>query len=386
MCPNHPPAGPVENIYNKVILPLAWSSPLVRKCVLAAAAAHLKLHGDGWNPTALETRGAALRCFSRCLGREALTLTCYEILSSILMLCFCDTSDNCRPDWTKHLHGANQIVNRPFLRHCLEENTTATTFIAQYFAEQNILTYTALTPHAQENTLLESALTWLRIVGKPDNEIDCSTGCSKELMTIILEICQRIRTQAQSNSSTRLFSDSTWKRSTEKRLQCLVQVIPVQTSDPADQRHSHSALDSNAMFQASEIFRLAALIMLEYLNPPTEPRDVQKYVRQIVDILGEMPIQPAGQRSSVMWPLFIASCHATKDEDRSSILQRFIRHESQKRFGNILPVRRVVEQVWKQNDLQGGNAATQTHLTRENAIQFTWERAMEVTGLSVSLA
>lgn len=96
----------------------------------------------------------------------------------------------------------------------------------------------------------------------------------------------------------------------------------------------------------------------------------------------QCPIDPGGRRSSSLWPLFIAACHVSTDEDRVYVLERFHGIESRKRFGNIRPVRKVVEHVWKMRDLRADLVGNE----RDKADRcFEWEDAMALLGSNLSL-
>ncbi|KAH8810653.1 fungal-specific transcription factor domain-containing protein [Xylogone sp. PMI_703] len=404
MCPTCALIDARDNGHRNVIIPVSMSSSLLLKSVLAVAANHLRFHDPRHRITALQYRGYTLKTLQQLLQGETHKISKIELLSTILMLCFFDISDGCKPGWMEHLDGANKVLTQLSSQNNTRSDEAVLSFLGQYFASHNILAYTALAhpTKEREQSLLQGGMCWLKMIQRPEQEIDCIVGCSTELLTIILELSQRIRSQKDTISPQERHQIFLWKVETERRLTTLVQtpLIPPRTSSsspsPADSQGISTLLNT------AESFRKATLILLQYLCPSlslvsTRQSTIKTCVREILDLMSSCPISPVGARSSSLWPYFIAACHVTEDQDRIFVLRRFDEMESRKRFGNIRPVREVVECAWKQSDLRadGINGIVEwsnsqdSGLGRDNNAKrqksFVWEEAMALLGINLSL-
>jgi hypothetical protein len=58
-----------------------------------------------------------------------------------------------------------------------------------------------------------------------------------------------------------------------------------------------------------------------------------------------------GPMGALLWPLFIASCEASTEEDRDLALITFRGIERRQKMNNIMRAREVVQEVWKRVDL-----------------------------------
>lgn len=260
-------------------------------------------------------------------------------------------------------------------------STAVITFLAQYFASHNIMAYTALADPTKEKALKIGGRFWLSQITRPEQEIDSIIGCSTELMTIILDICSRVRksrSYGMSVSEEQKADQSDWKRNMESRLLLLEQHVTYSSgTTAATARLQHTAT----------AFRDAAMILLQYLNPEATSASASNIktgplVKSIFSLLEKCPIDPSGSRSSSLWPFFIAACHVDTEEQRLFVLKRFYIMENKKRFGNITPVREVIECVWKRKDLR----ADEANPRNENGIGcFEWEDAMAFLGSNLSL-
>jgi hypothetical protein len=394
-----------DNGYRNVIIPISVSSPLLLKSVLAVAANHLRFQDPSYRIAALEYRGITLKNLQLSLQCETGTVSQPELLSTILMLCFFDISDGCKSDWMDHLDGASKVLTQ--LSASSQErraNRAILSFIGEYFASHNIMAYTALAhpTRERERTLLEGGLNWLSLINRPDQEIDCVVGCSKELMSIILEVSQKIRHQHMASTAQERHDIFLWKMRTENRILELNQEIAT-SSDSVTRPLNNPTQSLSTLRYTAEAFRHATLILLQYLAPTSSSpvatqTAIQTSVRTILDLVSRCPISPIGARSSSLWPNFVAACHVTADEDRVLVLSRFHEMESRKRFGNIRPVREVVECVWKQADLRADGAGTpgvggdettglpgELRGNEEVKRCFVWEEAMALMGINLSL-
>jgi len=359
---------------------MSVQSSLLMTSVLAVAANHLGFQDPRYSAIAFQYKGSTLKSLRRILTADWRTTSESELLGTILMLCFLEISDQCHPNWMAHLDGANAIIGRPSITQDTYSDPILSCFIAPYFAAHNIMAYTAVANPALEPRLLEGGRHWLSKINRPCQEIDCIIGCSKELLSIILETSLQIRRLKKNTSPCKLRQARAWKDTTERKLGNLKQEIPGDWSSEQPPSSFHSVI---AAWNTAEAFRHATVLLLQYLDDQDSCHEstIQSCVHTILELVKQCPIHEHGARSSSFWPFFIAACHSTREQDRVYVLNRFRALERPKRFGNIRPARKVIEHVWKQRDLR----ADDTDQERCGVRCFEWEDAMAQLGSNISL-
>lgn len=260
--------------------------------------------------------------------------------------------------------------------------------LGQYLSAYSVLAYATLVDDAEESIILQGASYWLTKIARPAQEVQCFTGCSHELLWIILDICAKFRAGRKNRHGPGPEEDlRLWKMQTEARLQSLVQWTPTELSSRFQAACSppshHTGRDIlNAPARTAECFRLAALILIQHLDSEasldTNPI-VAESVQSILKLMEEgthLPAEGKSGRSSYLWPYFIAACHVKSDDDRSFILARL---EQMRQLGASIsktvlePIRDIVELVWKQQDLK---RHAYVGVLEDEGGAFEWESVM----------
>ncbi|EXJ89831.1 hypothetical protein A1O3_02898 [Capronia epimyces CBS 606.96] len=347
--------------------------------VLAVAANHIGLHNPRYHIIASQYKGSTLKSIRRLLAADWQTTSKSELLSTLLMLCYAEISDQCRPEWLVHMHGANAIARQPPVVQATDSDAILSGFIAPYFAAHNILAYTAVADPALEPRLVDGGRHWLSRIKRSHWEIDSSIGCSAELLSIILDITVRIRHLKRNPDLSTRTQARVWKNKTERLLRNLRQELP---GNVICDRPSSSYPDVSTVKIGAEAFRQGAVLFLQYLEEDSfHEAKIQHCVDTILALMKQCPVKEHGGRSSVFWPFFLAGCHSTKEGDRAYVLDRFRLLERPKRYGNTRPARKVIEHVWKQRDLGADEPCQQKCGSR----CFEWEDAMVQLGSTISL-
>lgn len=114
-------------------------------------------------------------------------------------------------------------------------------------------------------------------------------------------------------------------------------------------------VDENAVLKIAELYRLAALIYSERAcrGKIQSSAEMAQLVRNAFEILGELRVCTAP------WPLFIVGCEAETDSQRSLMFQLLERSAHHRKSDNILWVKKLIQGIWKQDDL-----STYSHLTK----------------------
>lgn len=258
------------------------------------------------------------------------------------------------------------------------------TFLAGFLASHSVLAYTTfLNPH-DATFLFRGATYWLGKIARLAQEIDNYTNCSTELLSIILEICHRVRQTMTCNASCECSSLRVWKQKTQSRLLHLTQVHP---SIQATSSSASIKLFSNPITEyppplstvdrTAEAFRHATLILLQYLDTDysLESNPITKESISIILSLmnAGVPIPPPGKsgRSVFLWPYFIAACHVQSEEDRTVILRNLQELDgiaATVSNNAVSLMKDIIAGVWKQRDLRGGESRTRGGLNGRNCL------------------
>lgn len=401
-----------SNPYRHVLLPMALQSQGLFHATLAISANTLRLTSPTYAVIALEHQREALKHLIRLINAENKdTKTLDEILGLVLMLCWFDISDGCRPSWIKHLRGFRGLLAQH--QHVVRTDgfhaRGLERFFTQYFLFHLVLAKTTF--HAEDTSLgndtlvnkakgeaiqydshparlgSTSTLSLGRV--KPEqvspstllmslylshdalDEVDLYMGFSNALLLLLNEIAELHTSISEFRSTTTIENQHPMlvrarriKRSLDKLIQ---QPPPLHGIPEIEQKRL-------AILAIAETYRIGALLFLhEVLNSAGTATLANRLFRHsdrasyISSILGLVDANKSGLVHMAilpLWPLFIAGCCADAESDRLKTIEIFELMENQHRFGNIAPAHQVVEMTWRQRDLSRDQVPvpTTTHL------------------------
>ncbi|KAK6953916.1 hypothetical protein Daesc_003878 [Daldinia eschscholtzii] len=218
-----------------------------------------------------------------------------------------------------------------------------------------------------------------RLVGPGFNNeldrIDTHQGFSNRLLLIINDICD-LRDASKSDE---LDYQHTDPQALEQRvvgiqskLETLSQIPPISNRSAWEVDMDHDARIESEEFErklemielTAESNRLAALLFLDETCATHLPHIIPqcRKIRSVIiqDILTKVQkICETGPITAALpiWPVFVAGCMASTDDDRLQVMQIFDKFQSQKKFGSIPPALEVIQMVWRQRDLDLGLGA-----------------------------
>lgn len=120
-----------------------------------------------------------------------------------------------------------------------------------------------------------------------------------------------------------------------------------------DERSSHPLKRSCALATA-ELYRLAALLYLQRVSPMVGD-DVSR-AHYLYQAYGSLEILDV---ASSPWPIYVIACESRLEEQRMTMLRILQDMERTRNVGNIEVMRKLVEFIWKQNDLQADSVKDQ---------------------------
>lgn len=172
-----------------------------------------------------------------------------------------------------------------------------------------------------------------------------SLGCSVEIMEIIHHINQlrAIATRTQIEKTEGHFERPSvmWTfQGLQDRLFRLKQQPP--TDDTL-----RSVKDQTKIQLTAEFYRIAAILYLRAICPHVDATNqTPVWLDSAFEVLAGLEI------CTSPWPLFVVACECRTDKQRIVILRTLDRMDQDRKIGNVLVLRDLIENYWKQKDLQ----------------------------------
>lgn len=283
-----------------------------------------------------------------CLLRETLADIHYanEALMTCVILCSLEIASGCRPDWVQHAQGAFAIIDS--FANLIDSQILF--FVYSYFRFRAVFFLTTSSrEQADDDSHNMSALQCPPEIGL---DIDLSSGirdkiqphmgCSLSLLDIIAKttrLVQRKRHLRQSGHSS---------LTCEEDLRCQAMSIRSQLDSLTEENPSAS----DYLATCAECFRMAADLFLQLACdiPPCQ-LTLQEQLDRLLGRIGRVIHEGQERQLFPMWPLFLAGCLSTTDEDRLRVLDYFSVLLHQWPISNIPMVREATETIWKSRDL-----------------------------------
>jgi hypothetical protein len=324
-----------------------FQGPLL-SAVLAISAAELAQNvpnGRGYQALSVQYKVRALHELQQALldsqGSEGNLLTC-------VLLASLDIAHGSCPTWLHHLQGALALLES--FGTSIDPNVAD--FVLQYFRFRYILMETTQPSH-EDDPYRQAMATLARAeasLAHARKSVDEQIGCSMDLVDIINEI---------SSLSTQISKDDDAKG---KEIEQRIDRLPPQ--DSADDYLSKSA----------ESFKIATQIYLRlvcYNTPITHPSILEPHEALLL-CLSDIIVE--GQRRSFpMWPLFLAGCACSSDQQRKVVLDHFALLDSQWPISNISAVWNALKLIWHTRDLHASSANQDW---REVVHKFGWKLSL----------
>ncbi|RGP61119.1 hypothetical protein FLONG3_10618 [Fusarium longipes] len=329
-----------RNGFRTSVIPRMFQGPLLN-AVLSMSAAEWTQNstpGKDYHGLSMQYKVQALHELQESLldpqNSEVNILTCV-LLASLEIA-------HGRPTWLRHLDGALALLES-FTR--IDSDVAA--FVLQYFRFRYILMETTKTTH---HDTLNQATSLARIEASLSNDtsnlVDEQIGCSMELVDIINEISLLDMSKDQLNKGQEI----------EQRIEESLQ-------DSTDYYLSRSA----------ESFRVAAQVYLRFVcynTSITHPSIVNLH-ESLLSCLSDIIVKGQTRRSFPMWPLFMAGCACSSDQQRKIVLDHFTLLDSKWPISNISAVWNALKLIWYTRDLQSTNQDW-----REVVHKFGWKLSL----------
>lgn len=333
-----------RNLFRTSVMPrvLLHQGPLLFT-VLALSAAEWAQNvvDDGRNYNLLSARYKvqALHELQSCLGSAEST---EENLLTCVLLASLEIADGSRPTWLRHLLGALALLDN----FSTSIDPAVAKFVLQYFRFRYILMETTQPrriadpddPYHHAMSRIAQAEYTLPILHGANNLVDEHIGCSMELVDIINHI------SALSLAAGPRREMSMVQRQSECRLleQRILKLCP-EIDD----------MSNEYLLKSAESFQVAAQIYLRLtcLDAEITHASILEPHAKLLKWLSEIIVEGQPRRSFPMWPLFIAGCTCSSDEQRKTVIGLFSILDGQWPLSNISAIWNAVRTVWHTRDL-----------------------------------
>ncbi|CAM1507804.1 Fc.00g046520.m01.CDS01 [Cosmosporella sp. VM-42] len=365
-----------RNLFRTSVMPrvLYEKGPLL-STVLAMSAAewgqNVVLSGRDYRALSTRYKVRALEELQRCL---CATENAEENLLTCVLLASLEIAEGSRPTWLRHLQGATALLDN----FATSIDPAVTNFALQYFRFRYILLKTtepkgltevppsdgheASYDHAMDRLAeTESALPFMH---DSEGVIDEHLGCSVKLVDIINQISAL---SLATNDETELSRDPLYTEGQHLEHR-LMQTKCWTAGDAPDEYLTKSA----------ECFRIAAQIYLRlvcYDASITHPSVLEPH-RRLLACLSDIIIEGQTRRLFPMWPLFIAGCTCSSDEQRKAVLNHFTTLDSQWPISNIAAVWKAVRTIWQARDLASPQTSSKQQDWQEIIHKFGWKLSL----------
>ncbi|ROW07452.1 hypothetical protein VMCG_03923 [Cytospora schulzeri] len=329
-----------NNGFRLELLPIAltgssYAAQGLRSAILALSAFHR--HGPG---AALPYKIQALQLLSHSLDKES----SYDVpiesqLAASMMLCVYNVFDEAEGKWHLHLNGSRSLLHR---YADMKGGKLDYGFLNTWFLYHEILgAFSQPHKHQYEGT---SSLDLIQGSDCDKTVIIGSLGCSVEIMEIIHYINQLrsapTRKLTEQNGRLELPSVMWTCQGLQDRLSRLEQQLPAEYK-------GQSVRERTKVELTAELYRIAAVLYLRAICPNIDATNqTHMWLEQAFKVLASLEI------CTSPWPLFVVACESKSDEQRIVILRALDRMDEDRKIGNVFVLRNLIENYWKQQDLQ----------------------------------
>ncbi|KAB8230793.1 Zn(II)2Cys6 transcription factor [Aspergillus alliaceus] len=407
------------NPLRSTVMRLVFRTEIAYFAVLMGSAHYLRSFERRYDLIAMQIRQRVLRGLRQALMKE--TWSWEDVLVPTIFLCSSAISNSCDASWVKHLTCFRLIVKE--MSHSLRSAPPIPQFFISYFSAHFVLAkslfpidtvveapanLTDRRPRGQGVSWTSTKALAKVMMSDTLHEIDVWNGLSNHLLLLINEIlslkedAQTLSRQHQGMSISGIVVEQ--KRvAIENKIKALqaslattTQNLP--TSSHEDSESSETTHRFHLLQSTSEAYRLAACLLLSetvtpvflgytptnrYLEQIKDPVQKMQNVDHILclanEVVSSVDYLPV---SWPLWPLFIASCCCTPEDNNNKATALKIFHAARQKapYENIPRAQTVIELLWQRRELQ-------THSDKTARIgRFEWESVLEFLGWQTSFA
>ncbi|KAG8528876.1 uncharacterized protein KY384_006565 [Bacidia gigantensis] len=344
------------NPFRQLVLPMARQSPPLLNAIYAISSAHLEHRGLQVEERALDLHSEALKGLAGLIAHKD-EGNRDEVLAVIILLLYYEiVRSGSSTVLNSHLRGALSIMRErrtrrgptsPFLERAFRyfDVASALSFGCSPMSGTIIIATEQDFVSIHDRSAMASVDTLFGLIGDLWPIIHRLASLVEVKRTLDKEDPESPDGEQMRNMRADFETNTT---SIELALQQWIPKIPpsvVTLENPADDSRLQSIMNNaEAHKQASFVFLYRNLLSL-----PRSDQKVQTPTKQTLQACLRVVIF-SGPMTTLVWPLFTASCEATEDVDRNVARTVFRHLETRQGMNNIVTAWEVCEEIWRRSD------------------------------------
>lgn len=286
-------------------------------------------------------------------------------LLTCVLLASLEIAQGSRPTWLSHLQGALALLDS----FGTTIDPTVAQFALQYFRFRYILMETTRQRSSPDESYDQAMASLARAeesIPRPQSTglIDEQIGCSMELVEVINKISALSLLWRE--------ADGAWAK---EHLQARGLEIEEKIASLSAQ---YTNTGDEYLVKSGESFRIATYIYLRLVcyNTALTHQSILELHAELLSCLSDIIVERQARRSFPMWPLFLAGCTCSSDDERKVILNHFALLDNKWPISNISAVWNAVRTVWNTRDLISPAAPCVNQDWREVIHKFGWKLSL----------
>ncbi|KAH7320795.1 fungal-specific transcription factor domain-containing protein [Stachybotrys elegans] len=387
------------NPFQQLVLPLSYNSPTVMNSIYALASAHMEFRGIENREKSVYFHNKAIQGLARMIERGP-DVNRNELLAAIMLLVYYEVLvQKARSNIVDgHLKGAMTIMSNS---DSPSDNTSV--FLERAFRFYDVIAALSFGTAPLSTAPGHGCLSPFppldsRGITSPVGSIDALLGMATSLWPIIhrmstlpelkAEIDVAVSRGETSKVAVLRTEFETTAKATEAALQSWQPTLPPGTKLQDPEATTEEILESgrlHSILNNALAYRHSALVYLYrtiYNHPRSHPLVQTNVHASLTHCVGT--VSNEGPMGALLWPLFVAACEATDQEDRSKAEQTFVAIDKRQGMTNIERAWCIVQEVWRRADeedkAQKNNTAGRA---APNDAGDLWRRVTQDMGMTI---
>ena len=363
--------GPTENPWRSLIWPLALQSPALYHAVTAMTAFHSSTDVPSLRLVGHEHKQASIRYIQE--GIRDNSMTDQTAIATALALGFSESWDQHTATGNTHIKGAQALVKRALGDHRRNQlfgtELSRLKFLCNAWVYMDVIARLTSVDSDEsndfDNTFLFTSDAPDMVMGDPGNpgfgidfgmpidaRLDPLMGCANTLFPIIGRVANLVRKVCRSQKN----SPGVISQANDLKLALETWEPPAFIEPPED-----PTSQVQHTLQTAEAYRWATLLHLHQSVPELPSFSSAEMAQKVMTYLATVPL---ASRTVIVqiYPLMVAGCEASEDEDRDWVRARWAAMGARMRIGVIDKSATVTEEVWRRKDAYEAQPSSQRKL------------------------
>ncbi|KAH0613864.1 uncharacterized protein H6S33_005750 [Morchella sextelata] len=326
--------GPTENPWRTMIWPLATQSPALYHAIASMTAFHMSRDRPSLRVEGIEHMRQSATALAQGFSRG--TIRNDAALATTLVLAFSEAFDRHTSSGTKHLRGANELVNRALAKFRTSESSPESkkmfSFLYNVWVYLDVLARLTSEDDNGVQTLVHGPLSHT-------NQVDPLLGCAATLFPLIGRVASLVQKVRKTDKNSLPIINEAMDIKTQLE-NWIPEAYYEEPQDPLS--------DVEHCVKTAEAYQYATLLYLHQAVPELQSPTAHELAEKVMQAIATIPMK---SRSCIVhiYPLLAAGCEAVGKE-RDWVNSRWENMCSLMWIGNIDKAWEVVREVWSRRD------------------------------------